>query len=301
MQAVDVYDNFSNMDLRGAHRRAGTLHCAHEPGTERGSRDHHRGGEGGRVRGRPGQRCQPHPPDRRGRCERQLCTRPLGPRFQHQSARGRQGPFRGARGGPARQRGGSGVHHPPDQAGPGGGGHTDPTTTTPTTGTTGTTWIVHIDNSNYKGFPPSPARTMPPRCARPSATTGAAHHHEEGHDQGRHLDRFFNIELRDLVRTNQVNTILVWYSGHGRNVSGKAYWVPVDAKKDDVYSYFNYGSLKAQMQNYSETVGNTVVVSDAAAVRPPSTSSPANLPAMSPIRPQAGAWFSRSPSWPQPR
>jgi hypothetical protein len=31
-----------------------------------------------------------------------------------------------------------------------------------------------------------------------------------------------------------------------------------------MYSYFNYGSLKAQMQNYSESVTNTVVVSDAA-------------------------------------
>jgi uncharacterized caspase-like protein len=60
----------------------------------------------------------------------------------------------------------------------------------------------------------------------------------------------------------------VWYSGHGRTQNGKAYWVPVDARKDDVYSFFNYGPLKAQMQNYSETVGNTLVVSDAAGTDP---------------------------------
>ena len=82
------------------------------------------------------------------------------------------------------------------------------------------------------------------------------------------LERFFNIELRDLVRVNKVNTVLVWYSGHGRTVSGKAYWVPVDAKRDDIYSYFNYGSLKRLMQNYSETVTNTLVVSDAAGSDP---------------------------------
>jgi hypothetical protein len=70
--------------------------------------------------------------------------------------------------------------------------------------------------------------------------------------------------LRDLVRNGKVNTILVWYTGHGRTVGGKAYWVPVDAHKDDIYTYFNYGTLKAQMQNYSESVNNTVVVSDAA-------------------------------------
>ena len=82
------------------------------------------------------------------------------------------------------------------------------------------------------------------------------------------LERFFNVELRDLVRTNKVNTLLVWYAGHGRTQGGKAYWVPVDGRKDDVYSYFNYGSLKVQMQNYSETVGSTLVVSDAAGTDP---------------------------------
>ena len=86
-------------------------------------------------------------------------------------------------------------------------------------------------------------------------------HLEETKEQ---LERFFNVELRDLVRTNKVNTVLVWYTGHGRTVSGKAYWIPADGKKDDIYSFYNYGSLKAQMQNYSESIGNTVVVSNAA-------------------------------------
>ena len=78
------------------------------------------------------------------------------------------------------------------------------------------------------------------------------------------MERFFNVELRDLVRTGKVSTILVWYSGHGRTAGGKAYWIPIDGKKDDIYSFYNYGALKAQMQNYSESVTNTVVVSDAA-------------------------------------
>ncbi|MEZ4761362.1 MAG: tetratricopeptide repeat protein [Flavobacteriales bacterium] len=139
-----------------------------------------------------------------------------------------------------------------------------PTTTTPTTGTTGTTWIVHIDNSNYKGFPAITGKDDAAKMRQAFGNYRVQRTITKKDMTKADLDRFFNIELRDLVRTNQVNTILVWYSGHGRNVSGKAYWVPVDAKKDDVYSYFNYGSLKAQMQNYSETVGNTVVVSDAA-------------------------------------
>ena len=82
------------------------------------------------------------------------------------------------------------------------------------------------------------------------------------------LERFFNIELRDQVRTNKVSTILVWYAGHGKSVGGKAYWVPVDGKKDDIYSYYNYGPLKSLMENYSANVNNTLVVSDAAGSDP---------------------------------
>jgi hypothetical protein len=56
----------------------------------------------------------------------------------------------------------------------------------------------------------------------------------------------------------------VWYAGHGRTVGGKSFWIPVDAKKDDIYTFYNYGPLKNLIQNYSESVSNTLVVSDAA-------------------------------------
>ena len=133
------------------------------------------------------------------------------------------------------------------------------------TGTTGVTWIVHIENTNYRNFPAlraggNDAGKMQKAFAAYSVQRTISKKNLTK-DQ---FERFFNIELRDLARTNKVNTILVWYSGHGRTAGGKAYWVPVDGSKDDIYSYFNYGSLKAQMQNYSESVGNTVVVSDAA-------------------------------------
>ncbi|MBL7951046.1 MAG: hypothetical protein JNM62_04945 [Flavobacteriales bacterium] len=138
-------------------------------------------------------------------------------------------------------------------------------TPTPSSSRTGTTWIIHIENSNYRNFPAvqssgSEASKMQKAFANYSVSKTI----NKKNLTKEQLDRFFNIELRDLVRTNKVSTILVWYSGHGKSVGGKAYWVPIDARKDDIYSYFNYGSLKAQMQNYSESVDKTVVVSDAA-------------------------------------
>ncbi|MCB9164355.1 MAG: caspase family protein [Flavobacteriales bacterium] len=132
-----------------------------------------------------------------------------------------------------------------------------------TSSRTGTTWVIHIENSNYRNFPAvggGDAAKMQKAFANYSVSRTI----NKKNLTKEQFDRFFNIELRDLVRTNKVSTILVWYSGHGKSVGGKAYWVPVDARKDDIYSYFNYGSLKAQMQNYSESVDKTVVVSDAA-------------------------------------
>lgn len=76
------------------------------------------------------------------------------------------------------------------------------------------------------------------------------------------LERFFNIELRDLVRRGQVNTLLVWYEGHGRSQGARPIG-SVDGKADDVYSFYNYGPLKGLMENYSESVRTTLVVSDA--------------------------------------
>jgi hypothetical protein len=146
---------------------------------------------------------------------------------------------------------------------------TNPTTTTASSGATGITWLVHIDNASYRNFPA--LQTNPGDAAKMQRTFANYNVQRTINKKNlskEQMERFFNVELRDLVRTNKVNTILVWYSGHGRTQGGKAYWVPVDAAKDDIYSYFNYGSLKAQMQNYSESVNNTLVVSDAAGTDP---------------------------------
>jgi hypothetical protein len=140
------------------------------------------------------------------------------------------------------------------------------TSTTPSTtaSRSGATWVIHIENSNYRNFPAVQADGDAAKMQKAFSNYAIARTINKKNLSKDQMDRFFNIELRDLVRTNKVGTILVWYSGHGRSVGGKAYWVPVDARKDDIYSYFNYGSLKAQMQNYSESVDKTVVVSDAA-------------------------------------
>ncbi|MBP7407450.1 MAG: hypothetical protein KA941_01705 [Flavobacteriales bacterium] len=142
-------------------------------------------------------------------------------------------------------------------------------TPSPRTGTTGTTWVVIIDNSSYRNFPAtqSPSADLA-KLQKTFASYSVQRTINKKNLTKEQLERFFNIELRDLVRTNKVNTILVGYVGLGRSVTGRSYWIPVDGKKDDIYSYYNYGSLKSLLENYSETVTNTLVVSKAAGTDP---------------------------------
>jgi hypothetical protein len=77
------------------------------------------------------------------------------------------------------------------------------------------------------------------------------------------MERYFNIELRDLVKKNQVKSLLVWYAGHGKFINDIGYWIPVDAKRDDEFTYFNINGLKAGLQGYAEAVVHTLVISDA--------------------------------------
>ena len=126
-----------------------------------------------------------------------------------------------------------------------------------------------IDNSDYKSFPAPQGQSND----RSEITRSFGKYNVQKTITKKNLtksqmERLFNIELRDLVRTNKVNTILIGYTGHGRSVSGKTYWVPVDGKKDDIYSYYNYGSLKSLLENYSASVSNTLVVSKAAGTDP---------------------------------
>ncbi len=134
---------------------------------------------------------------------------------------------------------------------------------------TGVTWVVMIDNSDYKSFPaPQGQASDRSEIQRSFGKYNVQKTITKKNLSKSQLERLFNIELRDMIRTNKVNTILVGYTGHGRSVGGKTYWIPVDGKKDDIYSYYNYGSLKSLLENYSATVSNTLVVSKAAGTDP---------------------------------
>jgi tetratricopeptide (TPR) repeat protein len=128
----------------------------------------------------------------------------------------------------------------------------------------GKTWVVFIENSNYQSFAsldgPTKDVTMMKSAFAKYKINNVVHKKNMSKKQ---LERFFSIELRDLVRSNRVNSLLVWYAGHGKFINETGYWVPTDAKRDDEFTYFNINNLKAAMQSYSKFITHTLVVTDA--------------------------------------
>ena len=128
----------------------------------------------------------------------------------------------------------------------------------------GNTWVVFIENSKYLSFPSleGPAKDV---TAMKSAlvnykVTNTIHKKDMTKAQ---MEKFFSIELRDYVKNNNINSLLVWYAGHGKYVSPTGYWVPQDGKTDDEFSYFGINNLKAAMQSYSDKLIHTLVITDA--------------------------------------
>ena len=128
----------------------------------------------------------------------------------------------------------------------------------------GKTWVVFIENSNYNSFASLDGPTKDVVMMKSAFTKYKIHNmvHKKNMTKAE-LERFFAIELRDLVKNNRVNSLLVWYAGHGKFINESGYWVPIDAERDDEFSYFNINNLKAGMQSYSKFITHTLVVTDA--------------------------------------
>jgi tetratricopeptide (TPR) repeat protein len=128
----------------------------------------------------------------------------------------------------------------------------------------GRTWVVFIENSSYETFASLDGPIKDISTMRKALANYDIHNTIYKKDMTKaEMEKFFNIELRDLVKKNQVKSLMVYYAGHGKYINDVGYWIPVDAKRDDEFTYFNINSLKAGLQGYSDVVVHTLVVSDA--------------------------------------
>jgi tetratricopeptide (TPR) repeat protein len=128
----------------------------------------------------------------------------------------------------------------------------------------GKTWVVFIENSNYQSFASLEGPTKDITMMKTALAKYSVHNFIHKKDMTKQdLEKFFAIELRDLIRSNRVNSLLVWYAGHGKFVNETGYWVPVDARRDDEFTYYNINALKASMQSYPNSITHKLVITDA--------------------------------------
>jgi hypothetical protein len=127
----------------------------------------------------------------------------------------------------------------------------------------GLTWVVFIENSNYKNLQKleSPARDVADmKVALANYKIDKIIHKK---DLGKsELDKFFAIELRDLVQKNRVKSIIIWYAGHGKFLNETGYWIPIDGDSYDEYTYYSVNNLRASVQAYT-MAKHVLVISDA--------------------------------------
>jgi len=128
----------------------------------------------------------------------------------------------------------------------------------------GKTWVIFVENSDYESFASLDGPIKDVSMMKAALANYKIHNiiHKQNMAKAE-MERFFSIDLRDLVRSNNVNSLLVWYAGHGKFINDAGYWVPIDAKRDDEFTYFNINALKSALQSYSKYVTHTLVITDA--------------------------------------
>ncbi len=132
----------------------------------------------------------------------------------------------------------------------------------------GKTWVVFIENSNYETFASLDGPVRDIELMKTALANYTIHNIIHKKDMTKEeMERFFRIELRDLLQTNKVNSLLIWYAGHGKfiknNESGNGYWIPVDAHRDDEFTYYSINTMRAHMESYPSILDHTLVITDA--------------------------------------
>lgn len=132
----------------------------------------------------------------------------------------------------------------------------------------GKTWVVFIQNSAYTTFASLEGPGKDIDLMKSAFSKYQIHNiiHKQNMTKAE-MEKFFSNELRDLVKTNMVRSLIIWYAGHGKFINDIGYWIPVDAKRNDEFSYFNINTLKSSIEE-NTFLTHTLVVTDACYVGP---------------------------------
>jgi tetratricopeptide (TPR) repeat protein len=129
----------------------------------------------------------------------------------------------------------------------------------------GNTLVVFIENSDYQNFA---ALQGPPKDA--SLITGVLEDDYQvlpvrrlKNQTKQQMEKFFSIDLRDEVRARQIKSLVIWFAGHGKFINDVGYWIPIDARRDEEFTYYSMNTLKASMETYMNYLTHVLVITDA--------------------------------------
>lgn len=132
----------------------------------------------------------------------------------------------------------------------------------------GKTWVVFIENSNYTNLSSLEAVASDVALVKNALSGYIIDSIVSRKNMTKTaMERFFSIELRNLIANQQVNSLLIWYSGHGKITNENGYWMPTDASKKDEFTYFSTTNLKGYLSTY-KNLRHTLVVADATETGP---------------------------------
>lgn len=133
----------------------------------------------------------------------------------------------------------------------------------------GNTWVIFIENSDYENFASLEGPTKDVELmTRALSNYQISQIVIKKNMTKEQMENYFTIELRDLIKANQIKSLLVWYSGHGKIVQEVGHWIPVDAQLDKESTYFKLSVLRASMESYQNYLTHTLIVTDACETGP---------------------------------
>jgi tetratricopeptide (TPR) repeat protein len=133
----------------------------------------------------------------------------------------------------------------------------------------GKTWVVFIENSDYDMFTSIDGPQKDVKLIKEALSDYEIHNfiHKKNMTK-QEMERFFSIELRDLIKKDTINSLLIWYAGHGNFINETGYWIPSDGNPNDEFTYFNINTLKANILMYMSYLKHILVVTDACKTGP---------------------------------
>ncbi len=129
----------------------------------------------------------------------------------------------------------------------------------------GNTLVVFIENSEYQNFA---ALQGPQKDA--NLISGVLEDNYQvlpikrlRNQTKQQMEKFFSIDLRDEIRAKQIKSLVIWFAGHGKFINDVGYWIPIDARRDEEFTYFSLNTLKASMESYTNYLTHLLIITDA--------------------------------------